>query len=248
MVDISLIDLLLPCYADDLPFPTPRVCSCVLARGREIVTWYVGKLRRNYATRHETDVGFRFRSRCAVSSFSVTFRFTFQIFRAHVNVCLLNLLKPIDIQRCMREGVDIATALQNLRGHHDSNMKPATLVALVCILQCERSESFMVSDGAARGACSFKRKRGRHHLKEQHQQRVSRRNGPSLMQAPGEGVEWEVGGRSGVCTVAESRASCNAPVCVPVVILDTKLTAVSSSRRTDLHIISENVRSRMISN
>lgn len=173
----------------------------------------MGKLRRNYAMQRETDLGFRFRTRFAVSCYvsrfvSRTFRF-----RAHVNVCLLNLLKPTDIQ------VHVVCALQNLRGHHDSTMKPATLVALVCILQYERSESFMASGGAARGACSFKRKRGRQqHLQEQqHQRRLSRGNGPSLMQAPGGGVEWEVGDRGGVCIVAESGASCNEPVCIPVV-------------------------------
>lgn len=88
-------------------------------------------------------------------------------------------------------------------------MKPATLVALVCVLRCEWSGSFLVSP--ARGPCSFKRKRaGRpqqqhQQLLQQQQQHVSsRRNGSSLMQASRE-VEWEVGGRDDVCTAVAER-------------------------------------------
>ena len=56
------------------------------------------------------------------------------------------------------------------------------------------------------------------------------------MQAPGGGVEWEVGGRDGVCTAAESGSPCNAPVCTAVVIPNTTLTAFCSEINHDFSL------------
>lgn len=142
-----------------------------------------------------------------------------------------------------------AIASLNPRGHHDSTMKSAMLVALVCMLRFERSESFMVSGGVTRGACSFKRKRGRPQQQQhqQHQQRVSRRVGSSLMQAPGGGAEWEVGGRGGGCTaVSSSREWSTLQFTCLYTRGDTEHekndnNSSSSSNNTDLHHLANNI-------